>query len=230
MIKALIFDFDGTLSDRNRNAYDFYAAFLRRYFTDLDEVEFEAVLQDMMTVDCNGTIEVRDRLVPFLKKYGDRFPADYADTFTDYFIANMYKYTVLKKETEEVLIRLKKDYKLAILSNGGSVPQHNKIDKTGIEKYFDVCTVSGDLGIHKPDPQIFISTAEKLKVNCEECLMVGDVFSNDILGAYYAKMIPVWLVSDDEKPADFYKGYRIRKLDELFTILEKENANEHTHH
>ena len=51
MIKAILFDFDGTLSNRQMNAYLMYRDFLKPYFPDLNEIEFEAVLQDALTFD-----------------------------------------------------------------------------------------------------------------------------------------------------------------------------------
>ena len=72
MIKALLFDFDGTLSDRQMNAYGVFDHYLRPYFKDLDDLEYEAVLQDLLTFDCNGTIPVHTRLVAFFEKYGER--------------------------------------------------------------------------------------------------------------------------------------------------------------
>ena len=91
-----------------------------------------------------------------------------------------------------------------------------------IDEYFDEILVSGDIGINKPNKGIFEYVANKLDVKCEECLFVGDVFSSDILGAIRANMIPVWILEDTERPAYYYKGYRIKKLPELFDILDKE--------
>ena len=88
---------------------------------------------------------------------------------------------------------------------------------------FDEILVSGDIGIHKPDKEVFEYLANKLDVKCEQCLMVGDVFSTDILGAIKANMIPVWIIQDEERPSYYYKGYRIRHLDELFEILDELN-------
>lgn len=224
MIKAILFDFDGTLSNRQMNAYLMYRVFLRSYFPDLNEIEFEAVLQDMLTFDCNGTTATHQRMIPFINKYGDLLPDDFNNRFTEFSLKNMYRFTVLKDETIEVLEKLKGKYRLGILSNGNPFSQHHKISQVKIEKYFDTVIVSGDLGIHKPDAAIFEYAAKQLGVKCEECLMIGDVFSSDILGAIRSGMTPVWILEDTERPALDYQGYRIEKLDQIFKILEQENG------
>lgn len=228
MIKALIFDFDGTLSNRQINAYGVFDHYLRSYFKDLDDLEYEGILQDLLTFDCNGTIPVRMRLIPFIDKYGEYLPEDFADDFTAYFYEQMYRFTVMGEDVEDTLKRLKDKYKMAILSNGNSKSQHNKIDALPLERYFDDIFVSGDYGIHKPEKQIFEMVAEQLGVRCNECMMIGDVFSSDILGAIRAGMVPVWLVTDYQRPARYYHGYRIGKLSDIFAVLEKEETHEYT--
>ena len=224
MIRAIFFDFDGTLSNRQMNAYMIFHDYFRKYVPDLSDMEYEAMLQDMLTVDCNGTIPVTYRLAPFFAKYKNIFPQDFEEKFTTYFYDYMWKYTVLKEETIEVLEKLQGKYKLAIISNGDSKSQHSKITHVDIEKYFDEVIVSGDIGIHKPDKRIFEYMMNKLDVRPEECLMIGDVFSNDILGAYNAGIKPVWIIADTERPSRYYDGYRIENLRQLFDILNKENA------
>ena len=224
MIKAALFDFDGTLSDREANAYATYREYLRPYFSDLDEISYEAVLQDMLYYDCNGSVNLRLRLHTLRAKYGDHLPDDFEEKFIPVYSENMFRFTHLRDESIEVLEKLQGKYKLAIISNGGSFSQHSKIDHVGIGKYFDQVVVSGDLGIHKPDKRIFAYTAEKLGVKCEECLMIGDVFSTDILGALSSSITPVWMCTDD-RPSYGYKGYRIKDLRQLYGILEELDQN-----
>ena len=222
MIKALIFDYDGTLSNRTESVYCFFNDYLRPFVPQLSDIEFEAMVQDLMYFDVNGINEFDLRMPPFMDRYGHLFPKGFVKDFKKNFIDKVWSYNVLKEETLEVLEKLKEKYKLALLSNGSSTVQHNKIDHVGIEKHFDVVVVSGDVGIHKPDPKLFEYTLEKLNVKADEALMIGDVFSTDILGAVRAGIKTVWLVEDEERPAFTYKGYRIRNLKELYEILEGE--------
>lgn len=223
MIKAIIFDFDGTISNRKENAYGVFNEYLRQFFKDFNEIEYEAVLQDLMIYDCNGTISVKLRLIPFINKYGKYLPEDFEEKFIPFYYDHMYRFSVLKDETRSVLEKLKGKYKLAILSNGDSTSQHNKITQVNIEDFFDEVVVTGDIGVHKPNKEAFEYVLNKLNVKNDECLMIGDVFSSDILGAINTNITPVWITLDDEIPAYHYDGYRIRHLDEIFEILEKEN-------
>lgn len=227
MIKALIFDYDGTLSNRSESVYCFYNEYLRPFVPQLDNVEYEALLQDLMYYDVNGICSFEQRMPPFMARYGHLFPEGFEEQFRRNFIDKTWSYNVLKEETLEVIEKLKGQYKLAVLSNGSSTVQHNKIDHVDIGKYFDEVIVSGDIGIHKPDVRIFEYTLEKLRVKADEALMIGDVYSTDIAGAIRAGIKTVWMVQDQERPALSYKGYRIRNLREIFEILERE-ANEHT--
>lgn len=223
MIKAIIFDFDGTVSNRQKNAYDVFDAYARDIFKDLNDIEYEAVLQDYLTDDCNGTINCKFRLAPFINKYKDYLPDNFEQDYTEYLYDKMGEYAVLKDEFIDVITKLRKDYKLAILSNGQSESQRKKIIKVDVSKYFDEIIVSGEVGINKPNKEVFEIMANRLNVSPNECLFVGDVFSSDILGAIRANMTPVWILEDSERPCKYYHGYRIRKLPELFNILDKEN-------
>ena len=219
MIKAIIFDFDGTLSNRQANAYYLFKDYFKPYFKDLDDMEYEAVLQDLLTDDCNGTINVKYRMAPFINKYNKYFTQDDFDKFNEFYYEYMWKYAVLKPETIDVLKQLKGKYKLAVLSNGQSKSQHDKISHCNMDEYFDEIVVSGDIGINKPNKEIFEIMANRLGVKCEECVMVGDVFSSDIIGAIKANMVPVWIEPNYERPTS-YKGIRILKITELLDVLE----------
>ena len=220
MIKAVIFDFDGTLSNRQANVYYLFKDYFRPFFKDMDEMEYEAVIQDLMTDDCNGTIHVKYRLAPFINKYKEYFKEEDAEPFVEYLYEYIWKYTVLKPETLDVLKQLKGKYKLAILSNGQSKSQHDKIDHCNMDEYFDEILVSGDVGINKPNKEVFELMANKLGVECNECVFVGDVFSTDIIGAIRANMTPVWIEPNYERPSS-YTGIRILKINELIDVLEK---------
>jgi len=61
-------------------------------------------------------------------------------------------------------------------------------EKLNIKNYFDVIVSGYDVKHGKPDPDIFILTAEKLKINRDECIVIEDS-ANGVKAAKNAKMI-----------------------------------------
>ena len=55
-------------------------------------------------------------------------------------------------------------------------------DEGLLEELFDAVVISGDVGMHKPEPEIFHLGAEKIGVAPEECVFVDDLKEN-IAGA-----------------------------------------------
>ena len=218
-IKAVIFDFDNTLGDRFRYSYDTYRHLLTTYLSDIDEnsILFEAMLQDLVIYDQYGTVSDKNYILEqFERKYKRHIPID---NFGKWWVDNQYKFTVLFPDTAETVKALSKKYKLGVITNGYHDAQWGKLNKSGLLEYFDHCIVSGDVGIHKPDPRIFTMMAEKLELDPSECVYVGDIFSSDVLGASQAGMVPIWIwPSETSKPSD-YKVIRISKLSDLLGIL-----------
>jgi putative hydrolase of the HAD superfamily len=71
---------------------------------------------------------------------------------------------------------LRPKYKLAMLSNVGSRERIEQRFNAGeLDGLFDVVVASGDVGMIKPEREIYELTAEKLGVLPEECVMIDDV-------------------------------------------------------
>ena len=125
----------------------------------------------------------------------------------------------------EVLETMRKDgYRTAIIANANSADARNIIATCGLENYFDVIVISGEVGIEKPDKQIFQVALKRLGVEAGNAVMVGNRIDADIVGANRIGMKSVWfrwndryeeiIGSEDEKP-DFI----IKSLSELPGIL-----------
>lgn len=223
MIKGILFDYDGTLSNYTQSVYNKYRIVLHEFFPDLDvnDVEFETIVQQCMYWDENGIISKRHVFGNLNEKYG--LDLDVVQTKYDWYMT-FYQNQVLNEDCIEVLETLKKDYKLGIVTNGWSAAQHQKIDAVNIRSYFDTVVVSDDYGISKPDPRIYEIAAKQLGLEPSEIVFVGDSFMTDILGAYRAGMVPVWICSDPLKQTVIEdKVKRIYNLKGLVKLL-----NEHS--
>lgn len=91
-----------------------------------------------------------------------------------------YKYLALRPEIITLLQLLRQSYFLAILTNGPSAAQWEKVQRLQLAEHFDCIMVSGDMPWEKPDPRIFYAVCKYLEVKPSECAMVGDKLETDI--------------------------------------------------
>ncbi|WP_440161538.1 HAD family hydrolase [Alkalicoccobacillus gibsonii] len=93
-----------------------------------------------------------------------------------------------------------KHFKIGIITNGRDFYQRNKIDSLGITSYMDVIVTSGELGIKKPDPAIFLYGLGKLEVQPEQAIFVGDDLTKDIVPAKSLGMRTILMGSHQVNP------------------------------
>ncbi|MFH1511540.1 MAG: HAD family hydrolase [Candidatus Woesearchaeota archaeon] len=86
-------------------------------------------------------------------------------------------------EAVEVLTRLKKDHKLAFVSNTDPFSIGPVLEKFDLRKHFNVIACSYEVGYLKTDRQMFEHVLRKLAVKKNEAVMVGDSMESDIAPA-----------------------------------------------
>ena len=106
-------------------------------------------------------------------------PCDAATLFR----ANLRQGHSLYPDVVPALEALAGRFKLAIITNGGSTEQREKIEATGLAPYLDATLVSGEVGVGKPDPQIFERALSMLDVPADRTVHVGDSIEADVAGA-----------------------------------------------
>jgi putative hydrolase of the HAD superfamily len=99
----------------------------------------------------------------------------------------------------ELLDYLKPKYHLHLITNGFQEVQHIKLSGSGLEPYFETLTVSEEVGVKKPNPEIFQYALRKAHATVEESLMIGDEIAVDIDGASAIGMDTVFLNMKSEK-------------------------------
>ena len=75
---------------------------------------------------------------------------------------------------------LKKHYQLAILSNGPSELQRNKLRGLGLYNTFDWILISEDVGFDKPDVKIFQYALRATRAKPDESVMIGNTVDTDL--------------------------------------------------
>ena len=81
-----------------------------------------------------------------------------------------------------------KGFPVAIVTNGAEEHQWIKVRATGLDTRIKTIVISEAVGLRKPQREIFEYAARELGVAPEACLMVGDNYDADCLGALGAGM------------------------------------------
>lgn len=96
----------------------------------------------------------------------------------------------------DVLASLKDQYIMGILSDGQTLWALPELRAAGLEKYFTSVTVSGDYGFRKPDSRFYDIALKKMGLSPEEVLYIGNDMYRDIYGAHEAGMKTVFFKSN----------------------------------
>jgi putative hydrolase of the HAD superfamily len=87
-----------------------------------------------------------------------------------------------------------------------------------MEPYFETLTVSEEVGVKKPNPEIFRYALQKAGATAEESLMIGDEMAVDIDGARAAGMDQV-LFNPSGQPVEGERTFEVKSLKEIIGIL-----------
>jgi putative hydrolase of the HAD superfamily len=97
--------------------------------------------------------------------------------------------------------------RLALLTNGGSTAQREKIDRFNLAPLFDAILIEGEVGFGKPDPRIYTQALSALDVGAAETWMVGDNLEWDVAGAQRAGIAGIWI---DARGAGLPDGHHVQ--------------------
>ena len=187
---TIIFDLDDTLYSKAEVFSQTFAQYATCDLSKEDLYDCYATFSDeAFRLHEDGQITLAESRVYRLKKLFEALHQpqtnDIYHEFAQKYIDKM-SHLELSPDWQEVLhILHNKGYTLGILTNGPSHHQRNKLESLHIaplipkENWF----ISGELDLQKPDPAIFEKVAQRLQVSAKDCLMIGDSYQNDMLGA-----------------------------------------------
>ena len=94
-------------------------------------------------------------------------------------------------------------FRLALLTNGSAAMQRRKIERLGLEKFFDAILIEGELGFGKPDIRVYRRALDGMSVQPSEAWMIGDNLEWDVAEPQRLGVFGVWIdVRDRGLPAD----------------------------
>ncbi|MDQ0219717.1 HAD family hydrolase [Peribacillus cavernae] len=222
MIKAGLFDLDGTLLNRDASVLEFIDDQYDRFHNELTHIVKEEYISRFIELDCRGYVwkdRVYQQLVQEFEIRGLTWEALLQD-YLNHFKNSCVAFPNLNKMLDELK---GKSISLGIVTNGKGPFQMDNIRALGIEHYFNAILVSEWEGIKKPDPQIFRRAIERLHVTPDECLFVGDHPENDVKAAKNAGLTGIWKKDDQWKnvQADFV----VEDLLEISFIMDRITAS-----
>lgn len=201
MLRAVIFDIDGTLYDYDAAHARAFAA-LTAYACDafgLAPERFEALHHeaDLLLKQRVGgpCAAVHNRLIRYqlmLERIGQpiRFAPVLDRLYWDTLLLWMKPSPGLHHAFNSIQSR---GLTLGIGTNMTADRQYAKLERLGVLHQVDFMVTSEEAGAEKPDRRLFDLCAEKAKCPPAECAFVGDSLKGDALGAKAAGMRPIWL-------------------------------------
>ena len=245
MIKAVIFDMGGVLAkicwerdeivEITENALREKGLELPKEFKETFKKDlYDAWLEIIETLKELGFDDVITRTL-------DKLGVKYSKEQIDHAVEKLEEGTFCHVDdgVEEVLKSLKEmGLKIGLISNAPGIFPINVLRRYGLDKYMDYMVTSYQVGVIKPHPKIFKTALEKLNVQPNEAIFVGDTPPIDIKGAKQVGMKTVLVkdgdpvmrkrgmakIVDEESKPDFV----IEDLSELIQIVK--NLNQRDNH
>jgi putative hydrolase of the HAD superfamily len=81
--------------------------------------------------------------------------------------------------------------KLGLVTNGFAETHHDKIDRLGLRDLIDAFFLADEVGMVKPDPELFRHACRTLGSAPARTAMVGDRYGRDVVGAHAAGLFTV---------------------------------------
>ncbi|MGM9958598.1 MAG: YjjG family noncanonical pyrimidine nucleotidase [Erysipelotrichaceae bacterium] len=210
MIKAVLWDIDGTLLNFKKAQYAaLYKCFgyFNEYLDDEMVNDYDHINHSYWLMLEKGEIEksvlLVKRFTDFFSKYGiDIDPIEFNKLYQvelgNTYVFNDNGFETVKKLKDMGIVQF-------AVTNGTKVAQKGKLRGSGLDKLLDEIFISEDIGFEKPDKRFFEPVIDKLGeygISKDECIIVGDSESSDIQGGINAGIRTVHYTNGLKSKAD----------------------------
>ena len=206
-IKHIFFDLDHTLWHFEKNSSLTFNFLLNKYNIN---VGLQSFLKIYMPINFSLWNLYRDdkitkeylrhnRLKSTFEKLNINIKPSVIDNISDDYVKHLPDNNFLLKDAITVLDYLFKKYTLHIITNGFTEVQNTKIINSNLKKYFTCIIDSETVGVKKPHSKIFQYAYDISKAtNKNQCLMIGDNYEADVMGAINNGFKAIHLNSNNE--------------------------------
>lgn len=114
---------------------------------------------------------------------------DIADAFSKRREENLYLFEGARKTLEYLN---KKNIPLAMMTNGETEKQRDKIERFDLNKYFKIILIEEEQGFGKPDKRVYQKAMDGLGLNPKDVWAIGDNLEWDVGGPQKHGMFGIW--------------------------------------
>ncbi|MGE7886571.1 HAD family hydrolase [Bacillus cereus] len=224
----IFFDIDGTLLDYDTAEKNGISYFFQEYNdifsgNELENIKLwhelsEQYFNKFLSKELSFQEQQGLRMSHLFKVYGvDLSPRESQHRFNQYI--ELYKKNWIA--FEDVLYTLqslqRRGHSLGIISNGDYEQQIEKLTALNILQYFKYIFTSSEIGISKPDPEIFHRAVLQSNLEMKDCYYIGDRLETDAISSTAAGMQGIWLNRDNsQRKCDVPTIY---SLHEILTMI-----------
>ena len=219
-IKDVFFDLDHTLWDFDKNSALTFNKIFKMHDVAVDLNDFlsfyEPINLDYWKLYREEKIDKAslryNRLNDTFNKISFQADSTLINKLSEDYITYLSSFNHLFDDVHEVLNYLKSKYQLHIITNGFQEVQESKLRNSNIHHFFNSVTDSEQVGVKKPNPEIFNFALKIAEANPETSVMIGDNMEADVLGALDFGMEAIY--------------FNIRETNEAQSIKQVNNLNE----
>ena len=206
-IKHIFFDLDHTLWNFEKNSALTFKFLLDKYNITIDLQKFLKVYMPInfslwnLYRDDKITKEYlrHNRLKSTFEKLNIKIDSGLIDEISNDYVKHLPDNNFLLPNAIPVLDYLFQKYTLHIITNGFTEVQNTKISNSNLNKYFSCIIDSETVGVKKPHSKIFNYAYNISKASYKnECLMIGDNYQADVMGALNNGFKAIHLNSNNE--------------------------------
>ncbi|MBS2038228.1 HAD family phosphatase [bacterium] len=212
---AVIFDFDGTLLDTERHNFLCWQLTAQSVGFELSE-EFYRSLIGLSLEDSNRRLR---------QKFGPDVPVDEWRVLRRqnfYSLWDQGQGPGWKAGLEQLLPYLKgRNLARAIASSSQKAELDHKLERSGLLEHFPTRVAGDEVAAGKPEPDVFLEAAQRLRVDPRRCLVVEDSLMG-VLAARRAEMQVVFvpdMLAADQQVRELCLAV-LASLDQLVDVLE----------
>lgn len=129
------------------------------------------------------------------------------------------KKTKIIENARQILRYLSEKYTINIITDGFFEIQIVKLRGSKLSPFILNVITAEEIGILKPNKEIFEFAIEQCQTTTKESIMIGDSYQNDIIGAHNAGINQIFFNPNNQKCSDIKPTHTIKSLIEIKNIL-----------